>query len=165
MRTFAALLLAGIIHIAPLSGLRAEVDAKSSLYVVDTYDPLRKPGEDLKVAVSKAKAGGKHILLQVGGEWCGWCHLMNKYFKENDKVAAVLAKNFLIVKINYSQENPNKDFLGKYPPIKGYPHIFVLDSNGKLLHSQNTAELEEGKGYNEAVVLAFLEKWAPTNSR
>jgi hypothetical protein len=37
----------------------------------------------------------------------------------------------------------------------------VLDSDGKLLHSQGTAVLEEGKGYNESAVLKFLEKWAP----
>lgn len=45
--------------------------------------------------------------------------------------------------------------------IRGYPHLFVLDADGKLLHSQNTADLEEGRGYNEGVVLAFLAKWAP----
>jgi len=66
----------------------------------------------------------------------------------------------VVLKVNYSDENENKDFLGKYPKIRGYPHLFVLDSDGKLLHSQGTAELEEGKGYNEQKVMAFLSKWA-----
>jgi hypothetical protein len=86
---------------------------------------------------------------------------MSKYFRENEKVAAALTKNFLIAKVNYSEENKNEEFLAKYPRIKGCPHLFVIDSEGKLLHSQNTAELEEGKGYSEGAVLAFLAKWAP----
>ena len=159
--TVTLLMVAAVYCLLPVAS--AKDDAKPSFYVVDTYDPKRKPDDDLKAAVAKAKSEGKRILIEVGGQWCGWCHLMNKYFQENEKVAAALAKNYLIVKVNYSKENENKKFLGKYPPVKGYPHIFVLDASGKLLHSQNTADLEEGKGYNEAAVLEFLEKWAPVN--
>jgi hypothetical protein len=64
------------------------------------------------------------------------------------------------MKVNYSNENANKDFLSNYPAVPGYPHFFVLESDGRFLHSQGTAELEEGRGYNEQVFLAFLEKWS-----
>src|SRR5688500_16175642 len=96
MKTIAAVFSAGVLFLASPSLAWAEEGAKSSLYVVDTYDPNRNPDDDVKTAVSRAKSEGKHILVQVGGDWCGWCHLMNKYFKENDKVAAALAKDFLI---------------------------------------------------------------------
>lgn len=139
----------------------ADSAADASPYVVDAYDPNRSAEDDVKTAVAKAKSGGKYILIQVGGDWCGWCHLMSKYFKENEKVANSLARDYLIVKVNYSEENRNAEFLSKYPKVKAYPHLFVLDSDGKLLHSQGTAELEEGKGYNEEKMLAFLSKWAP----
>jgi thiol:disulfide interchange protein len=142
----------------------AETPAKpeSSPYTVNVYDPKRVAEDDLNATVVKAKAERKHILIHVGGDWCGWCKLMTKYFHENEKVAESLSKNFLIMKVNYSEENRNEGFLGKYPKIHGYPHLFVVDSSGKLLHSQNTADLEEGKGYNESKVLAFLSKWAPS---
>ena len=42
-----------------------------------------------------------------------------------------------------SDENENKAFLSKYPEIQGYPHLYVLEKDGTLLQSQNTAELEE----------------------
>jgi hypothetical protein len=70
-----------------------------------------------------------------------------------------LAQHYLVMKVNYSDENPNAAFLRAYPGIPGYPHIFVLDSDGKFLHSQGTAELEEGRSYNEKVFLEFLAKW------
>jgi hypothetical protein len=66
------------------------------------------------------------------------------------------------VKINFSQENLNEALLSKYPKISGYPHLLVLDSSGKLLKSQETSSLEEGKSYNLGRFTDFLNKWAPS---
>ncbi len=75
----------------------------------------------------------------------------------------MLRQHYLIMKVNYSDENANAPFLAAYPEVPAYPHFFVLDTDGTLLHSQGTAELEEGQGYNEQVFFAFLEKWKPAN--
>jgi thiol-disulfide isomerase/thioredoxin len=158
MKSLLASLLTGFLMVAVGS---ADERAASSSYIVDEYDPKRDPTDDIKTAVVKAKSSGKHILVQVGGDWCGWCHLMSKYFNENEKVAAALAKNYLIVKVNYSDENQNEAFLKQYPPIPSYPFIYILNSDGKLLHAQRTDPLEEGKGYSEERMLAFLDTWAP----
>ena len=63
------------------------------------------------------------------------------------------------MKVNYSEENRNEEFLSLYPKIPGYPHLYVLRSDGALLFSKSTAELEAGDSYDEALVLAFLERW------
>ena len=48
-----------------------------------------------------------------------------------------------------------------FPKIPGYPHLFVLDKTGTLLHSQNTSMLEDGKrSYDLERFTAFLKKWA-----
>jgi len=158
MKAICSLIFAATLF-APMA-THADEAPGAAPYLVAAYDPKRDPNDDVGAAVNNAKGSGKRILLQVGGDWCGWCHLMSKYFNENEKVAKALNKSYLIVKVNYSEDNQNKDFLGKYPNVKAYPHLFVLDSDGKLLHSQGTAELEEGKGYNEEKVLGFLSKWA-----
>ena len=72
-----------------------------------------------------------------------------------------MQENFLIMKVNYSDENKNKALLETYPDVPAYPHYFVLDSDGKFLHSQGTGELEEGKSYDEEVFAAFLNEWKP----
>jgi hypothetical protein len=51
----------------------------------------------------------------------------------------------------------------QYPFVNGYPHFFILDTEGELVHSQDTAKLEEGQSYNHDVFLAFLEDWKPNN--
>ncbi len=86
---------------------------------------------------------------------------MDEFVHENESVAATLQEHYLIMKVNYSDENRNEEFLKAYPKVPAYPHFFVLDSDGRFLHSQGTAELEKGRGYNENVFLAFLAKWQP----
>ena len=125
------------------------------------FDPARNPFEDLKVAVSTATESNKRIILDVGGEWCIWCHRIDAFMHNTEEIKSLLAENFIIVKINFSKENKNEKFLFQYPAIEGYPHFFVLDSDGKLLHSQNTGDLEKDKDYDKDKFLDFLNKWKP----
>ncbi|MFY9555406.1 MAG: thioredoxin family protein [Blastocatellia bacterium] len=124
------------------------------------YDPKRDPEKDIQDAIAEAGQTGKRILLEVGGEWCVWCHIMDRYFETNPKLLEFREANFVMVKINFSRENENQKLLSRYPEIQGYPHIFVLDSNGKLLHSQNTGQLESGKSYDLEKFSSFLKRWA-----
>jgi hypothetical protein len=48
--------------------------------------------------------------------------------------------------------------LSRWPKATGYPHFYVLDAAGKVLASQASVELEAGKDYDEAKVLAFLRR-------
>lgn len=125
------------------------------------FDPSRDPAKDVAAAVAKAKADGKRVIVDVGGEWCSWCHILDRFIDANAEVAALRNRNYVWVKVNWSKENKNEAFLSRYPAIKGYPHLFVLDADGKLVHSQDTGELESGKSYDLAKMTAFLKKWAP----
>jgi len=126
---------------------------------VAKYDPSRSAEQDLRNAVTEAQRTGKRILLEVGGEWCSWCHIMDKFFDQNPNLTKLRDTNYVTVKINFSKENENGKFLGQYPKIPGYPHLFVLESNGKLLHSQFTGDLEQGQSYNLQKFTKFLEAW------
>lgn len=123
------------------------------------YDISRNPEQDLKETILEAKRLNKKILLEVGGDWCIWCHKLDKFFEMNKDVKNFLDEHFILMKVNFSKENKNEKFLSKYPEIPGYPHIFVLDKNGKLLHSQNTGELESGSNYDKNKMMTFLKKW------
>lgn len=131
----------------------------------EKFDPTRDPEKDLAAAVERASKSGQQILLDVGGEWCSWCHKLDAFFQENKDVAAFLHQHFVVVKVNFSKDNPNEKFLSQFPVIKGYPHLFVLGPDGKLLHSQSTGELESGDHHDHDKVFAFLKKWAPASVR
>lgn len=125
------------------------------------YDPKRDAAADIDAAAAEAGRSKRHVLVEVGGEWCVWCHRLDDYLKEKKKLNALLERNFVVVKVNYSPENENEDVLSRYPEVAGYPHFFVLDGRGKLLHSQDTARLEKGKSYHARRFKRFLTRWGP----
>lgn len=133
----------------------------AAFYVVADYGVDRDPAEDLKMAVVRAQTEGKRILVQVGGPWCGWCRILDGFIHDHPSIFEKLEAGFLIMKVNWSRENKNESFLGQYPRIPGYPHIYVLEKDGSFLHSQDTVELEEGRSYNEQAILDFLDRWFP----
>jgi thiol-disulfide isomerase/thioredoxin len=138
---------------------------KDTKYVpVLAYDPARNADQDIRDAVAEAGRTNRRVLVEVGGLWCIWCHYMDEFFDKHPDALALREKNFVMVKINVSDENKNAETLSRYPKVAGYPHIFILDGDGKLLHSQDTEKLEEGKGYNLDKFKAFLTEWASAAS-
>jgi len=131
---------------------------------VEKYDPQRDADKDINDALVEAKMSNRRVLLEVGGLWCIWCRHMDEFFEKQPAVLAIREKYYVTVKINYSEENKNEAVISRYGKVAGYPHIFVLDMDGSLLHSQDTAELEEGKGYNTAKFSGFLKKWSAESS-
>jgi len=125
----------------------------------EAFDPSRDAEKDIRDAVVQATGTGRRILLDVGGEWCIWCKRLDAFYVSHPGAAELMHKSFVVVKVNYSKENKNEKVLSRYPKIPGYPHLFVLEANGKLVHSQDTGLLEEGKGYSEEKIMTFLERW------
>jgi len=128
------------------------------------FDPNRNAAKDIDAAIVEASKTRRRILVDVGGNWCSWCRTMDRYFEEHSDLRALRDRNYVTVKVNWSPENKNEAVLSKYPKATGYPHLFILDKNGTLLHSQDTSVLEDGKkSYDLEKFTAFLAKWAPTD--
>jgi thioredoxin-related protein len=129
------------------------------------FDPSKDPFADVKTAVVEAQKTNKRILLDVGGEWCIWCHRLDGFFDANSELKNFMHDNFVVLKVNYSLENKNEKFLAQYPKVAGYPHIFILDTDGKFLFSKNTGELEKNKSYDAEKIMNFLKEWAPKKEK
>jgi len=125
------------------------------------FDPARDPAADLELAMAEARHSGRRIMLDVGGEWCPWCHRMDAFLHDDADLLALRDAGFVWMKVNYSEDNDNAPFLARFPDVKAYPHLFVLDADGKLLHSQFTGELELDESYDREKFDAFLRAWMP----
>ena len=123
------------------------------------FDPARDAAADVATATSIARTQRKRVLVDVGGEWCPWCHILDRFVAGNANVKKLVDDNYVWVKVNWSPQNKNEALLSRWPKVKGYPHLFVLDADGTLLHSQDTDALEAGDSYDRDKVLAFLRKF------
>jgi thiol:disulfide interchange protein len=125
------------------------------------YHPSADAKLEITTAVDKAKKEQKHVMLMIGGNWCRWCRMFEKFRLSDAKVDSTVQRDFVWLHVNYSKENKNLAVLKSlsYPQRFGFPVFVVLDGEGKLLHTQNSSYLEEGEGYSTAKVVDFLHQW------
>lgn len=128
------------------------------------YKPAENAEQRIDESVKKAKAEGKHVLVQIGGNWCIWCARFKDFVTNDSSIDSVIKDNYVVYDLNYSEENKNEKLLAKYgyPQRFGFPVFLILDETGKLLHTQNSGYLEDGKkSYSRESVIGFLNDWRP----
>lgn len=128
------------------------------------YHPEADAEKDIAAAIKKAKAENKYVLVQGGGNWCGWCIEFARFCKADPKIDSVMNASFVWYHLNYSKENYNKSVFAKYgyPERFSFPVFIILNEKGERINTQNSEYLEDGKkSYDRAKVQAFLEQWSP----
>ena len=127
------------------------------------YAPGANAEKEIKDAVKQAKDEGKHVLIQIGGNWCIWCARFNEFVTSDKSIDSLVNNNYVVYHLNYSKENKNETLLAKYgyPQRFGFPVFLILDGKGNLLHTQNSSYLEKDKGYSKENVTGFFNDWTP----
>ena len=127
------------------------------------YNPSSDAAEQIENAVAQAQAENKNVLLLIGGNWCPWCRKFHKYINEDQQIDSLINANYIRTYINYSKENKNLETLKKleFPQRFGFPVFVILNEKGERIHTQNSALLESGDGYDRKKVIGFLMDWRP----
>lgn len=153
-------------------GMERVVTEQPTKSLKKVYNEEINPIEQIDQAVAKAKAEGKFVVCQVGGNWCPWCLKFADFITNDTAISKVIDENFEYIHVNY---NPRKsqgseqveqgkalmkrlENAGRF----GFPVFVILDEEGKILHIQDSSFLEEGEGYNQEKVLRFFKNWTPS---
>ena len=124
------------------------------------YLPSANPTEDLNKARQSAASTNRRILVVAGGDWCRWCHVLDRFLADNNDVKSELYKTFVVVKVYVGEDKDNELFFSKLPAAVGYPHFWVLSGDGKLVKSVSTSGFEKGdNSYNKNDFLAFIDRY------
>jgi thioredoxin-related protein len=135
------------------------VSAQQSIKI---YNPDADAKAEVAAAVAKAAADGKHVFLQIGGNWCPWCVKFHTMITENAKLDSLVKANYEVVKVNFSKENFNHELLATlgYPQRFGFPVFVILDGKGNVLHTQDSWYLEQEKTYSPEKVEHLFKMWS-----
>ena len=135
------------------------ISAQDSTFTV--YNPNADAVMDLNEAVTRANSEGKHVMVQIGGNWCKWCRMFYLWSHENKTIDSLLIADYVVLHANFSKENKNPALMKRldFPQRFGFPVFVILDGSGNRLHTQNTGYLEAGEGYSEKKVVEFLKQW------
>ena len=129
------------------------------------YKPEENAEQQVSRAVKEAKEENKNVFIEIGGNWCIWCMRFNDFITKDEKIDSIVNADYVVYHMNYSKENFNARLLAKYgyPQRFGFPVFLVLDENGKLIQTQNSWYLEDGKkSYDHDKVIEFFTDWSPS---
>ncbi|MBZ5564442.1 MAG: thioredoxin [Acidobacteriia bacterium] len=83
------------------------------------------------------------------------------------ELAALLAQDFVIVKVDVGRYTKNLDLAEKYgvPLKKGIPALAVLDPLGKVLYAMDQGQFADARHMSYESIKAFFEQWKPKGSQ
>ncbi|NOQ70886.1 MAG: DUF255 domain-containing protein [Crocinitomix sp.] len=91
-------------------------------------------------AFEKAAENEKLLLLEVGANWCHWCHVMDDSTYSDATVQSYLDDNFILCR---ADQDARPDLYAAYKPW-GWPAIIVMNENGdELLRLRGFQEKNE----------------------
>lgn len=133
------------------------------------YNENQDVRADLKGAIEKAAKENKHIMVQLGGNWCPWCLRFHALISGVPQLDSLMKADYVYMLLNVPREKPKRDYeLFKeydYPNRFGYPVFLILDKTGKRLNTQDSDAFEyfdpKVKGYDTTKVVRFLKMWSP----
>lgn len=154
--------------------LESKVDGKNGHDAAKVLAFLTKnqaaylPAESiLSDALRQAKAEDKTVLLHFGAPWCSWCHRLENWLARPE-VAAILAKDFVDVKIDTDRTIGGKQMLEKMTKgvQSGIPWFAFLDANGEVVADSFVAAGQNlGYPYTDEEMAAFAEMLERVSNR
>ncbi|MEO8153154.1 MAG: thioredoxin family protein [Rhizobacter sp.] len=147
--SLALALVLGVAHAAPLPYNEA-ADAKAEVHQ----------------ALQVAQSAKRPVLVVFGANWCEDCRALDASLK-TAKNAELMAKGFVVVKVDVGQFDRNLDVSSLYgdPIKKGIPAAVVLSPDNKVLYTTRAGELSNARRMSDTGVYEFFSRAAATASQ
>jgi thiol-disulfide isomerase/thioredoxin len=154
----AALTLAAGAHAAPVDG-PPRVTTRLTAPLPLPYDESADAPAQLAAAIDRAKAGGKFVLLDFGGNWCPDCRIVAGTLALDD-VKPVLDRTFEVVMIDVGRLNKNLGLAAGYGvKLSAVPTIIILDSQGHVMNSGNPSALSDARTMSTQAIVDTIFGW------
>ncbi|MCC6873887.1 MAG: thioredoxin family protein [Sandaracinaceae bacterium] len=142
---------------------QAGVQAGPPPEVARPYQEGADAQAQIDAAVARARRDGKRVLVVFGANWCSWCRRLEHVLQNDPGVSGELARSYHVVHVDVGprRSDTNRAVVQRYgnPMQHGLPCLVILDTQGSLLHVQETGSLEIGDRHDPARVLGVLTRW------
>ncbi len=137
-------------------------DATKLLAFLKQYEAKPLVAEEVHAAgLAAAKEQQKRLFLHFGAPWCGWCHRLEDWMARPE-IAALLAKDFVDVKVDIDRMTGGKELYNKLLAAagakeSGIPWFVFEGKDGKLLAHSDGKDGTIGFPYQPDEVAGFVE--------
>ena len=123
------------------------------------YDENANAGEQISVALEKAKLKNRYVLLQMGGNWCPDCRTLGEYFSRPE-IKTWLDERVVLVSVDVGEWDRNLDIVEEYenPISEGLPALVVLNSNNEVMYATLAGELASARSMSKNDLIDWLNK-------
>ena len=134
----------------------------SNVWSADEYLPYNESANaeiELANAITEASKENKHVLIEMGANWCPDCRTLGKYFQRED-IKAWLDKHFIVVTVDIGNWDKNLEIVERYgnPISEGIPSLVVLDSKGKMQFVTLGGELATAREMSGDDLIGWLKE-------
>ncbi len=156
--------LAAVLYVAGFANAVAaspapQVQEALSAVPATPYVETADAHADLALALNRAAATNKFVLLDFGGNWCPDCRVTAGVLGMKE-VQPWVAKTFVVVLVDVGRMNKNLDIAQTYGlNIHAVPTVAILDASGKMLNSGNPTALKDARGMTPQAIVDTLNGW------
>jgi len=126
------------------------------------YDPNADAHAQVAAAQVEARAGGKLLLIEMGGNWCADCRILDGFMKL-PAIAAFVRAHYVVVEIDAGHMNRNLDIAARWGVgrLDGVPNILIVDGHNRLINAGHTAALTDVRSLEPQALADWLARWTP----
>jgi len=157
-----SVLLIALAASAPLAAATAPRIANAQLKqpLPLPYDTSADADAQIAAAKKRAKASGKLLLIDLGGNWCLDCRVLAGVM-EIPAVHAFLKKHYELVSVDIGRRDKNLQIPTHYGlDLQGVPALLVINpKTDKLLNRDKVAALADARSMTPQALADWLAQW------
>ena len=125
------------------------------------YNEAADAKAEVGQALADASTAQVPVLLIFGANWCEDCRALDLALKSG-KNAALIGREFKVVKIDIGNFNRNLDVAAAYgnPIKKGIPAAVVVSATNQVLYATRAGELADARRMSEDGIYEFFKQAA-----
>lgn len=125
------------------------------------YDVNADAQAEVDAALARAKATGKRVIIDLGGNWCGDCRVFAGIL-EVPAVKKFVDAHYEVVAVNVGRYDTNLDIPARFGLEKPHaaPTTMIISPQGKLLNADDLVALKDARSMTPQAVLDWLAHWA-----
>lgn len=126
------------------------------------YDPTADAPVQVAAAQSRARESGRLLLIEMGGNWCGDCRILDGFMRL-PVIAAFVRAHYVVVEVDAGHMNRNLDIPARWGVgrLDGVPNILIVDGHNRLLNAGHTAALADARAMAPQALADWLAHWTP----
>ena len=146
---------------APRMGIASFAQLKTPLPY--PYDEAANADKVVAAGRAKAKAQGKRLIIDLGGNWCGDCRILDGTL-ERPELKRFVDKAFVVVSVDVGRFDKNLQVPAHYgitERLEGVPALLVVDpKTDKLLNRSQISALSDARHMSPQGLADWLAGWA-----